>query len=132
MLTRILELTILRGYLDKLPFVDWIPRLTHAKYNVLSRADMLASARLGVVEMLHAGVTCVGEVMDLGTAWDAMREFGLQGIAYQEVFGPAESQAMEAMAGLREKIQDLPAGRERNPACRRFAARSLYGVRQTV
>ncbi len=100
-----LELTILRGYLDKLPFTDWIPRLTHAKYNILSRADMLASARLGVVEMLRSGVTCVGEVMDLGTAWEAMREFGLQGIAYQEVFGPAESQAMEAMAGLREKIK---------------------------
>ena len=126
-----LELTILRGYLDKLPFTDWIPRLTHAKYNVLSRADMLASARLGVVEMLRAGVTCVGEVMDLGTAWEAMREFGLQGIAYQEVFGPAESQAMEAMAGLREKIQTCRRTR-RNPACRRFAARSLYGVRQTV
>jgi 5-methylthioadenosine/S-adenosylhomocysteine deaminase len=100
-----IELTILRGYLDKLQFADWIPRLTDAKYNVLSRADMLASARLGAIEMLRAGVTCLGEVMDLGTAWDAMLEFDLQGIAYQEVFGPAESQAVEAMAALREKIE---------------------------
>jgi 5-methylthioadenosine/S-adenosylhomocysteine deaminase len=99
-----IELTILRGYLDRLPFVDWIPRLTHAKYNILSRADMLASARLGAIEMLRAGVTCVGEVMDLGTAWDAMLESGLQGIAYQEVFGPAEAQAVEAMASLKEKV----------------------------
>jgi 5-methylthioadenosine/S-adenosylhomocysteine deaminase len=100
-----IELTILRGYLDHLPFADWIPRLTNAKYNVLSRADMLASARLGALEMLRAGVTCLGEVMDLGVAWDVMRELGLQGIAYQEVFGPAEGQAEDAMAGLAKKIE---------------------------
>jgi cytosine/adenosine deaminase-related metal-dependent hydrolase len=99
-----LELTILRGFLDDLPFTEWIPRLTQAKYQVLSRDDMLVSARLGAVEMLRAGVTCLGEVMDLGTAWEAMHEFGLQGIAYQEVFGPAPGQAVEALIGLKEKI----------------------------
>ena len=88
-----LELTILRGFLDDLPFGEWIPRLTHAKYQSLSRDDMLLSAQFGAVEMLRAGVTCVGEVMDLGTGWQAMREFGLRGIAFQEVFGPAEGQA---------------------------------------
>jgi 5-methylthioadenosine/S-adenosylhomocysteine deaminase len=100
-----IELTILRGYLDNLPFTDWIPRLTQAKYNVLSRADLLASARLGAIEMLQAGVTCLGEVMDLGTAWDAMREFLLQGVAFQEVFGPAEGQAGEALRALQEKTE---------------------------
>jgi cytosine/adenosine deaminase-related metal-dependent hydrolase len=100
-----IELTILRGYLDHLPFTDWIPRLTDAKYNVLSGADMLVSARLGAIEMLRAGVTCLGEVMDLGMAWDVMREFGLQGIAYQEVFGPAEGQAEDAMTSIAKKIE---------------------------
>jgi 5-methylthioadenosine/S-adenosylhomocysteine deaminase len=100
-----LELTILRGYLDHLPFTDWIPRLTHTKYNVLSRDEMLLSSRLGVIEMIRAGVTCVGEVMDLGTAWEAMREFGMRGVAYQEVFGPAESQADEALNALQQKIE---------------------------
>jgi len=100
-----IELTLLRGYLDHLPFADWIPRLTNAKYNVLSRADMLASTRLGALEMLRAGVTCLGEVMDLGVAWDVMRELGLQGVAYQEVFGPAEGQAEDAVAGLAKKIE---------------------------
>jgi 5-methylthioadenosine/S-adenosylhomocysteine deaminase len=100
-----IELTILRGYLDHLPFTDWIPKLTHAKYNVLSRSDMLTSARLGAIEMLRAGVTCLGEVMDLGTGWEAMREFALQGIAYQEVFGPDSSHAAEALSGLQRKIE---------------------------
>src|SRR5436853_627975 len=46
------------------------------------------------------------EVMDLGVSWQAMREFGLRGIAYQEVFGPAPSQTEEAIAGLRKKIDE--------------------------
>jgi cytosine/adenosine deaminase-related metal-dependent hydrolase len=101
-----LELTVLRGFLEDLPFDAWIPRLTRAKYQQLSRHEMLQSARLGAIEGLRAGVTCVAEVMDLGVSWQAMREFGLQGIAYQEVFGPAESQAEEAVAGLRKKVDE--------------------------
>lgn len=99
-----LELTILRGFLEDLRFSEWIPKLTHVKYQHLGRDEMLASARLGCVEMIRAGVTCLGEVMDLGTAWQAMREFGLQGIAFQEVFGPAETQADQALADLKKKI----------------------------
>src|SRR5438874_10083107 len=102
-----LELTILRGFLDDLPFSEWIPKLTRAKYQQLSRDEMLASARLGCMEMIRAGVTCLAEVMDLGTAWPAMREFGLQGIAYQEVFGPAESQVEQAVGDLIQKVDDF-------------------------
>src|SRR5262245_17972875 len=100
-----LELTILRGFLDDFTFGDWIPRLTKAKYEELSREAMLLSAQLGAIEMLRAGVTCLGEVMDLGVAWDAMREFGIQGVAYQEVFGPAEEQAAAALQGLTIKVE---------------------------
>jgi 5-methylthioadenosine/S-adenosylhomocysteine deaminase len=101
-----LELTVLRGFLEDVPFDTWIPRLTRAKYQQLSRDEILQSARLGVIEMLAAGVTCVGEVMDLGVSWQAMREFGLQGVAYQEVFGPAESQAGESLSVLQKKIDE--------------------------
>jgi cytosine/adenosine deaminase-related metal-dependent hydrolase len=101
-----LELTVLRGFLEDMPFDSWIPRLTTAKYQQLTRHDMLQSARLGAIEMLRSGVTCVGEVMDLGVAWQAIREFGLRGIAYQEAFGPAQNQAEQAMTGLRKKIEE--------------------------
>ena len=100
-----IELTILRGFIEDLPFSEWIPKLTRAKYQQLTRDDMLASARLGCLEMVRAGVICLGEVMDLGTAWQAMHEFGLQGIAYQEVFGPSEGQLNGAMDDLQKKIE---------------------------
>ena len=94
-----LELTVLRGFLEDIPFDAWISRLTRAKYQQLTRHEIIQSARLGAIEMLRGGVTCIAEVMDLGVSWQAMREFGLQGIAYQEAFGPEESQAEEAVAG---------------------------------
>ena len=44
-----LEITILRGFLEDLPFSEWIPKLTRAKYQQLSRDEMLLSSRLGCV-----------------------------------------------------------------------------------
>lgn len=99
-----LELTILRGVLENLPFTDWIQKLVRTKYQLLTRDDLKVSAQLGAIEMLRAGVTAVAEVMDVGTGFEAMREFGLQGIAYQEVFGPAIETLPAAMKGLAENV----------------------------
>jgi cytosine/adenosine deaminase-related metal-dependent hydrolase len=100
-----LELTIFHGLLDDLGFGDWIAKLVRIKYGALSPDALQLSARLGAIQMLQAGITAVGEVMDVGTGWEAMQEFGLQGIAYQEVFGPAEAMAAESLRGLETKVQ---------------------------
>lgn len=102
-----LELTVLRGFLEDLPFEEWLRRLTRTKYDLLSVDDLLVSARLGALECLAGGVTTVGEVMDIGTGCVAMRELGLGGVAYQEVFGPATDQADEAMERLEERLARL-------------------------
>jgi cytosine/adenosine deaminase-related metal-dependent hydrolase len=104
-----LELTVLRGFLEDMEFITWIRTVTASKQKRLTREEMLTSARLGVIESLAAGVTCVGEVMDLGTSWQAMHEFGLQGIAYQELFGPADMHTEESMKGLQQKIEAMAA-----------------------
>jgi 5-methylthioadenosine/S-adenosylhomocysteine deaminase len=99
-----LELTLLRGLLEDIDFFSWIRKVTQIKQQMLSRDEIALSARLGVLECMAAGVTCVGEVMDTGASWPAMLEYGLQGIAYQELFGPADSHVEESMSGLRQKI----------------------------
>jgi cytosine/adenosine deaminase-related metal-dependent hydrolase len=101
-----LELTLFQGLLENLAFGDWIAKLVRIKYGTLDREALKASARLGAIEMLKAGITAVGEVMDTGTGWEAMQEFGLQGVAYQEVFGPAEGTAAESLRGLQAKVRD--------------------------
>jgi 5-methylthioadenosine/S-adenosylhomocysteine deaminase len=100
-----LELTLFHRLLDNLSFPDWIARLVRLKYQNCTQEALKVSAQLGVLEMLRAGITTVGEVMDVGTGWEAMLEFGLQGVAYQEVFGPAEAAAPEALRGLQEKVK---------------------------
>jgi 5-methylthioadenosine/S-adenosylhomocysteine deaminase len=45
--------------------------------------------------------------MDVGTGWEAVLEFGLQGIVYQEAFGPADSSAEQALRELKSKVDAL-------------------------
>ncbi|HEU4641685.1 MAG TPA: amidohydrolase family protein [Gemmatimonadaceae bacterium] len=104
-----LELTAFRSLLDGLPFREWIIRLQGAKTAVMSRERFLDSARLGIVEGLGAGITTYADTCDSGVALEAMREAGVRGIMYQEVFSPSADPARvrEAAEGLRAKLAAL-------------------------
>ncbi len=99
-----LELTVMRGFLEDLPFFDWVRLLTRARRHVLDAETLLDSARLGVIEGLRAGVTTFADTGDSQAPFDALRELGARGIAYREVFGPAPGQAAESLDGLRAKV----------------------------
>ena len=99
-----LELTVLRGYLEGLDFWRWIRTLTRTKYEVLNRDDILASALLGAIEALRAGVTTVGDPMDIGASLDAVLATGLRGVLYQEVFSPNPAEAEQAVQTLKDKM----------------------------
>jgi cytosine/adenosine deaminase-related metal-dependent hydrolase len=99
------ELTAFRGLLDDLPFHDWILRLVRAKRGAaLSASDYGVAARWCCAESLAAGITCMGATEDSGAALDALRDSGMRGIVYREVFGPAPELAAEAMAGLAGRV----------------------------
>jgi cytosine/adenosine deaminase-related metal-dependent hydrolase len=105
-----LELTAMRGFLENLPFADWIARLQVAKTSVLTPASMLDAAKLGIAEGLLAGITTYADTCDSGVALEAMRAMGVRGIMYQEVFGPDPDACDEAVAALRRKIEVHRAG----------------------
>ena len=102
-----LELTAMRGFLEDLDFRRWILRLTNARRAVFDREALLDSARFGIEEGLLAGITSYADTGDSGVALHAMREAGVRGINYQEVFGPDPKQCAESIAGLREKVAGL-------------------------
>ncbi|MGH9885559.1 MAG: amidohydrolase family protein [bacterium] len=102
-----LELTAMRGFLEDLDFRRWILRLTSARRAVLDRDALLDSARYGLEEGVRAGITTYGDTCDSGVVMQAMREAGVRGVMYQEVFGPSPAQCAESIAGLREKVAAL-------------------------
>ncbi|HEV7705510.1 MAG TPA: amidohydrolase family protein [Gemmatimonadaceae bacterium] len=101
-----LELTVFRGLLEDLSFREWIARLQGAKVAVMSPGRFLDSARWGIVEGLRAGITTFADTCDSGVVLEAMRERGVRGIMYQEVFSPSADPAAvrEAAARLAEKL----------------------------
>jgi 5-methylthioadenosine/S-adenosylhomocysteine deaminase len=100
-----LELTVMRGFLEDLDFRRWILRLTSAKRAALSPEALLDSARAGLEEGISAGITTYADTCDSGVVIDAMREYGVRGIMYQELFGPDPKQCEASIAEFRAKLE---------------------------
>lgn len=100
-----LELTVLRGFLEGLPFFEWISTLTRARREALDTDDLRASARVGILEGLAAGITTYADTSESGVTLSAMRELGVRGTMFLEVFGPDPARCDDALDALREKLR---------------------------
>jgi 5-methylthioadenosine/S-adenosylhomocysteine deaminase len=98
-----LDLTAYRGVLGGLDFFGWIRRLTESK-TLLSEDDLLDCARMGIVEGMMRGVTTYADTSNTDAAFDAMREMGVRGVAFREVFGPDAVMAPSALDGLKATV----------------------------
>ena len=104
-----LELTGLRGFLDGLPFGPWLETLTTARRDLLTAGDLLDASRLGVLEALRHGITTIADTGDSAQPLTAMRELGVRGIGFVEVFGPDPRQRDAAMTVLEARVEALRA-----------------------
>jgi 5-methylthioadenosine/S-adenosylhomocysteine deaminase len=102
-----LELTAMRGFLENCQFAGWIDKLRQSRNEVLDDAMLLDSARFGITEGIAAGITTYADTCSSGVVMEAMRDLGVRGIMYQEVFGPDPSQSSGAMSELEERIEKL-------------------------
>jgi cytosine/adenosine deaminase-related metal-dependent hydrolase len=104
-----LELTAMRGFLENCHFASWIDKLRQSRNDVLDEQMLLDSARLGIVEGLEAGITTYADTCFSGVAMPALRELGVRGIMYQEVFGPDPSHCEPAMKDLAARVDRFAA-----------------------
>jgi 5-methylthioadenosine/S-adenosylhomocysteine deaminase len=102
-----LELTAMRGFLENCQFAGWIDKLRQSRNEVLDDAMLLDSARFGITEGIETGITTYADTCSSGVVMQAMRELGVRGIMYQEVFGPDPSQSSGAMRDLEERVEML-------------------------
>jgi cytosine/adenosine deaminase-related metal-dependent hydrolase len=102
-----LELTAMRGFLENCQFTDWIDKLRQSRNEVLDAEMLLDSARFGIIEGLKAGITTYADTCSSGVVMQAMREIGVRGIMYQEVFGPDPSQSHAVMQDLQQRVEKL-------------------------
>jgi 5-methylthioadenosine/S-adenosylhomocysteine deaminase len=103
------ELSLFRGALEDLRFRDWILRLVGTKRAALCDPDYDVAARWTLVECLRAGMTTVAATESSAASFGALKEAGMRGIVYREVFGPDPRIADESMAGLRAAVDSLRA-----------------------
>lgn len=101
------ELSVFRGALEDLRFRDWIMRLVATKRTAMRDSDFLTAARWTMVEALRAGITTLAATESSAAGATALREAGMRGVVYREVFGPDPAQREASMRELREAIDGL-------------------------
>lgn len=95
-----LAYTAMHGKFDGLPFFTWIRRLTEEK-KTWTESRVRASERLGIVQTLLSGITCVADLSDWEPALDVLSGSPLRGTFYMEVFGVETAQADASWEYLR-------------------------------
>jgi 5-methylthioadenosine/S-adenosylhomocysteine deaminase len=101
-----LDLTVMRGLLEGLPFFTWVRTLTGA-IGTLSDADAVDASLLGVAEGIAAGTTTFADTAPNEAAFAAMRQLRVRGIAYREVFGPDPKDAEKHLALLADHVDSM-------------------------
>ena len=101
-----LELTAMRGFLERLEFQAWLYKLTMSRRSALADHELVVGcARAGIVEGLRGGITTYADTSGTGAPIHAMVDMRVRGVMYQEVFGPDPRQCDASMAGLREAVE---------------------------
>jgi 5-methylthioadenosine/S-adenosylhomocysteine deaminase len=103
-----LELTGLNGgqALVEPHFPAWIRRLRELKAR-RTRAEFLEAAREGIRQCFRQGVTTIADTGDTGVVPEAMRQLGMRGVVYHEVFGPDPVLVRESVAEVQKAIEGL-------------------------
>ena len=98
-----LRYTALRGLFEDLPYADWRLGVYRCR-PFFEGGDWDDSARLGVLEAIASGITCVADLTSHDSALKAISEAGLRGVIYREV---TTANAAEVDERLAQAVADI-------------------------
>ena len=100
-----LELTAMRGFLEGLAFREWLKVLHTARTECFDAESLHDSSCAGIEEGLRNGITTYADTTESGAPLAAMRELGVRGVGYLEVFGPDPAQRDASLAALTRRAE---------------------------
>lgn len=106
-----LELTAMRGYLDKFEndFTTWLIKLSNTREKILEHKNLETFALLGIAEGIRAGVSFfadIGRFANVGFA--ALKQAKIRGISFQETeFSPKNETAKDDFLSLKDRYLAL-------------------------
>jgi len=101
-----LDYTAWRGFMDDLSFFRWVFTLGRTSGAGLSFDSFYFSALLGAAECIRSGITTLADTTASGASFRVIRESGLRGIAYREVFDVRGS-AASALSRLKAEVDEM-------------------------
>lgn len=81
-----LEYSIFRGIYDDLAYVPWLIKMREL-ISRLDGDDFKVSVRLGAMEAIRSGITCVGDVVSTDSGFKALAQSGMRALAFKKVIG---------------------------------------------
>lgn len=91
-----MDATALRGIVHDVPYSDWRVRVDQYK-DKMNAFDKHASALVGCLEAVSAGVTTIADISNSDATVDAMQQLGMRGVVYREVCAMDKSRIDHAM-----------------------------------
>lgn len=91
-----MDATALRGIVHDMPYSDWRFRIDQCK-DKMNAAGKHASAIVGCLEAISAGVTTIADISGSDATLDAMQKLGMRGVVYREVCAMDKARIDHAM-----------------------------------
>jgi len=99
--------TILRGFLDKYDFWQWLKILNYLKYEILNQNDIIFSSLLGCLIAIRNGITTIADTYDSIVPFKVARQVGVRIIFYYEIFGWEEDKINESIHKAKEYLNNF-------------------------
>lgn len=87
-----LELSLLKGQLDSLPYMEWVFQGIPQATATWTRQDFMRSSEVGARDMIRSGITTVGDVTLSGASIPVLGRVGLRSVIFCETHGFSTSE----------------------------------------